>query len=207
MNSSALSSFADAVHLHLKPNTVYHWKHLLFCNLYCKQCGILSSSSKKYNTVWMPGDIQSEWKYAFSTCYSRKSTGDTNNSSVPVSRDSVTVSQHAQSQDPETEADKWNSAIVRFIICTWAFPTFLTCALLKVQRSPDPPHRCFHICVIRLFLRIIYMQVALDWHLPECPVPFLMFLMLGWDTILYYCMIVVALQYSLTSTWAEQSLG
>ena len=37
-------------------------------------------------------------------------------SSVPVSHDSVTVSQHAQYQDPETEAAKWNSAIIHLII-------------------------------------------------------------------------------------------
>ena len=47
-------------------------------------------------------------------------------SSVPVSHDSVTVSQHTQYQDPETEAAKWNSAIVSFIIYTCAFPT-VTC--------------------------------------------------------------------------------
>ncbi len=43
--------------------------------------------------------------------------------SVPVSQDSVTVSQHEQYQDPETEAAKWNSAIIHFIIYTCAFPT------------------------------------------------------------------------------------
>ncbi len=44
-------------------------------------------------------------------------------SSVPVSHDSVTVSQHAQYQDPETEAAKWNSAIINYIMCACAFPT------------------------------------------------------------------------------------
>ncbi len=37
-------------------------------------------------------------------------------SSVPVSHDSVTVGQHARYQDPETEAAKWNPAIINFII-------------------------------------------------------------------------------------------
>ncbi len=36
--------------------------------------------------------------------------------SVPASHDSVTVSLHAQYQDPETEAAKWNPAIINFII-------------------------------------------------------------------------------------------
>ncbi len=38
-------------------------------------------------------------------------------SSVPVSRDSVTVSQHAQYKDSETEAAKWNSAICQTCTC------------------------------------------------------------------------------------------
>ncbi len=33
-------------------------------------------------------------------------------SSLPLSHDSVTASQHEQYRDPETEAVKWNSAIV-----------------------------------------------------------------------------------------------
>ncbi len=33
-------------------------------------------------------------------------------SSVPVSHDNVTVSQHEQQQDPETETAKWNSDII-----------------------------------------------------------------------------------------------
>ncbi len=40
-----------------------------------------------------------------------------------VSHASVTVSQHAQHQDPETEAAKWNSAVIHFIIYTCDFPT------------------------------------------------------------------------------------
>ncbi len=32
----------------------------------------------------------------------------------PVCHDSVTVSQHEQHQDPETEAAKWNSAFINF---------------------------------------------------------------------------------------------
>ncbi len=38
-------------------------------------------------------------------------------SSVPVSGDSVTVSQHAQYLDPQTDAAKWNSAVINLIIC------------------------------------------------------------------------------------------
>ncbi len=41
-------------------------------------------------------------------------------SNIPVSHDRVTVSQRAH-QDPETQAAKWNSAIVNFIIYTSAF--------------------------------------------------------------------------------------
>lgn len=47
-------------------------------------------------------------------------------SSVPLSHDSVTESQHAQYQDSETEAAIWNSAIISFIIYTCAFPAFIT---------------------------------------------------------------------------------
>ncbi len=47
-------------------------------------------------------------------------------SSVPLCHDSVTVNQHAQCYDPETEAAKWNSAIIHFIIYAGAFPT-VTC--------------------------------------------------------------------------------
>ncbi len=63
------------------------------------------------------------------TCHSGKSTGVTHNindvsdPSVPVSYDSVTVSQHAQYQDPGTEAAEWNSAIINLIIYTCASPT------------------------------------------------------------------------------------
>ncbi len=44
-------------------------------------------------------------------------------SRAPVGHDSVTASQHAQHQDPETEAAKWNSAIINLIIYTCAFPS------------------------------------------------------------------------------------
>ena len=47
-------------------------------------------------------------------------------SSVPLSRDSVTVSCHAQYQDPENEAAKWNSAVINYIIYICAFST-VTC--------------------------------------------------------------------------------
>lgn len=43
-------------------------------------------------------------------------------SSVPVSHDSVTVSQHEQHQDPEIEAVKWDSAIIYFLIYTCDIP-------------------------------------------------------------------------------------
>ncbi len=56
-------------------------------------------------------------------------------SSVSVSHDGVTVSQHAQYQDPETEAAKWNSAIIDFIIYTCAF-LILTCQ--NVSRGKIP---------------------------------------------------------------------
>ncbi len=42
-------------------------------------------------------------------------------SSVPVSHASMTVSEHEQYQDPETEAAKWNSAMFRFVIYTCGF--------------------------------------------------------------------------------------
>ncbi len=48
------------------------------------------------------------------------------NSSVPVRHDSVTVNQHEQHQDSETEAAKWNSANINFIIYACAFPA-VTC--------------------------------------------------------------------------------
>ncbi len=50
-------------------------------------------------------------------------------SSVPVSHGNVTVSQHAQYQDLETEANKQNSAIIHFIAYTQAFPT-VTCQIV-----------------------------------------------------------------------------
>lgn len=39
-------------------------------------------------------------------------------SSVPLSHDNVTVSQHEQYNDPETEAAMWNSFIIVIIIYT-----------------------------------------------------------------------------------------
>ncbi len=42
--------------------------------------------------------------------------------SVPVINDSVTVSQHAQYQGPETEAVNWQSVNINCIIYTCAFP-------------------------------------------------------------------------------------
>lgn len=37
-------------------------------------------------------------------------------SNVPVSHDSVSMSQHAQYQDSETEAAEWNVALINFAI-------------------------------------------------------------------------------------------
>lgn len=51
-------------------------------------------------------------------------------SSVPVSHDSVTVSQHAQYYDPDTEAAKENSAIINLI---WS----------HVKKRPNVSH--FHV--------------------------------------------------------------
>lgn len=50
-------------------------------------------------------------------------TNNINNVSVLFKRPSVTASQHAQYQDPETEAAEWNWAIIHFTIDTCAFPT------------------------------------------------------------------------------------
>ncbi len=46
-------------------------------------------------------------------------------SSVPASHDGVSISQHAQHKDPDTEAAKWNSAIINFIIYICAFYTVI----------------------------------------------------------------------------------
>lgn len=67
-------------------------------------------------------------------CQKRKSTGVTKVllllfCCVPVSHDSVRVRQHAQHHNPETEALKWNSAVIHFIIYTSAFPTVTGCLL------------------------------------------------------------------------------
>lgn len=40
-----------------------------------------------------------------------------------ASNNSVPVCQHAQYQDPYTEAAKWNSATITFIVCTCTCPT------------------------------------------------------------------------------------
>lgn len=47
-----------------------------------------------------------------------------------VSHDSMTVSHHAQYQELNTAAAKWNPAINNFIICTCAFFSFHT--VLKI---------------------------------------------------------------------------
>lgn len=44
-------------------------------------------------------------------------------SSVPVSHESMTVSQHVHYRDPDTETAKWNSIFINLIILTFAFPT------------------------------------------------------------------------------------
>lgn len=46
-------------------------------------------------------------------------------SSVSVNREDVTVNQHAQTQDPETEAAKQDSAIFTFTTCTFPGETCL----------------------------------------------------------------------------------
>ena len=40
--------------------------------------------------------------------------------SILVNHDSVTVSHHAQYQDPETKAAKWNLNFIHLVINTWA---------------------------------------------------------------------------------------
>ena len=55
------------------------------------------------------------------TCHSKKSTV-----LYKLLEGSVTVSQHAQYQDPETTAAKWNAASINCIIYTCGFPT-VTC--------------------------------------------------------------------------------
>ncbi len=66
-------------------------------------------------------------KYILS-CRSRKSRGVTNNinSGSALFKCPVTVNQHERYQDPETEATKWNSAIINFIIYISASST-VTC--------------------------------------------------------------------------------
>lgn len=51
-----------------------------------------------------------------------------------MSQQVMTVSQHAQHQDPETEAAKWNSAIVHFITYTCDFPA-VTCQNVVCMRK------------------------------------------------------------------------
>lgn len=60
-------------------------------------------------------------------------------SSVPVSQDSVTVSQHAQHQDPEPDAAKWYSAIIKFIIHTRTFSTVTRNVFCEKRLFSHPP--------------------------------------------------------------------
>ncbi len=55
-------------------------------------------------------------------------------SSVPVGRDSVTVSQHAQYQHPETEAAAWHSDVMHFIIHTCDFSP-VTCQNVFCEKA------------------------------------------------------------------------
>lgn len=55
--------------------------------------------------------------------------------SVPVNHDNMTVSQHVQYQDHETEADKWNSAIIHFLFYACAFPVKKACSKC-IRHSP-----------------------------------------------------------------------
>ena len=52
-------------------------------------------------------------------------------SSATVSHGRVTVSRHVRYQDPGTQAAKWNSAIVHFIMSNRHFPTVKVCSATK----------------------------------------------------------------------------
>ncbi len=67
-------------------------------------------------------------------------TNNINNGSVLfkcsiISHDSVTVSQHAQHRDPETEAATWNSAIINVIIYTRYSCADMSQCLLRKKAS------------------------------------------------------------------------
>ncbi len=58
---------------------------------------------------------------------------------VPVSHDSVAVSQHVQYQDPETEAAKLNSAIIKCLFYTYTFHAVTCQNVLCEKRSVVAP--------------------------------------------------------------------
>lgn len=69
-------------------------------------------------------------------------------STVPERHDTVTGSQHAEYQDPETEVDKWNSVTIHFIIYTRAFPT-VTCQTVSCQTYTCSDRNVFFtLCVV-----------------------------------------------------------
>lgn len=57
----------------------------------------------------------------------------------------VTVSKHAQQQDPEDEAAKWNLGIIIFVIQTYAFPT------------QDPP--CYRLTLVLLPVGSVHQEL------------------------------------------------
>lgn len=57
-------------------------------------------------------------------------------SSVPISHDSATVSQHTQHRDPETAADKWDSAIIKCILFTPVLFLTVTCQIAACEKGP-----------------------------------------------------------------------
>ncbi len=60
----------------------------------------------------------------------------------------MTVSQHAQYQDPEIRAAKWNSAIINVIIHTCNFPAESQNLDLKGYVTDFPWRKCFRISAI-----------------------------------------------------------
>ncbi len=121
------------------PQYIKLWLHLLVESINCwfwshhKTC---SQKEKSRISLALSFNLATAIISIFHTgnlpCLSRKSTGITNNinngsvlfkcTSKTVSHDSVTVRQHEQYHNPETEAATWNSAIIHFIIYTCTFP-------------------------------------------------------------------------------------
>lgn len=94
------------------------------CERICSAGKIVVNSSKDRTIQWQHHQLLFWNLKAFFTadvftCHSREIAGVTMSSIISV----APVSQQAQHQDPETEAVKWNSAIIHSIIYTSAFPT------------------------------------------------------------------------------------